>query len=202
MLDGLRNRSIIIGGAVSILAALVGWVVTSRGTRALRKLTATAEHVASTQDLTTQIDRRRADEVGRLSETFDRMLAALRQSQNQQHQLVEDAAHELRTPLTTLRANVELLERAPELDVPHLEDLVRSMGAELGELNHLFDELIELATGTHEAAPFERVDLNEPAERSAPCLCRPLRSGGRYHIRRVDRRRQRRVARTCRSPTC
>lgn len=166
VLDGLRNRSIIIGGAVSILAALVGWVVTSRGTRALRKLTATAEHVASTQDLTTQIDRRRADEVGRLSASFDRMLAALRQSQDQQHQLVEDAAHELRTPLTTLRANVELLERAPELDAPYLEDLVSSMGAELGELSHLFDELIELATGTPEAAPFERVDLNEPAERA------------------------------------
>lgn len=166
VLDGLRNRSIIIGGAVSILAALVGWAVTSRGTRALRKLTATAEHVATTQDLTTQNNRRRADEVGRLSETFDRMIAALRQSQDQQHQLVEDAAHELRTPLTTLRANVELLERTSELDVPHLEDMVRSMSAELGELNHLFDELIELATGAHEGAPFERVDLNEPAERA------------------------------------
>lgn len=164
VLAGLRNRSILIGGAVSVMAALVGWAVTSRGTRALRNLTATAEHVADTQDLSAKINPRRADEVGRLSSSLDKMLGALRQSQNQQHQLLEDAAHELRTPLTTLQANAQLLERVPAVDDPLVEELVGSIRSELGELSNLFEELIELATGAHEIPPFEVVDLNDPAE--------------------------------------
>ena len=40
------------------------------------------------------------------------MLGALEASRDAQRQLVADASHELRTPLTSIRANVELLERA------------------------------------------------------------------------------------------
>ncbi len=50
------------------------------------------------------------DEVGRLGEAFDRMLAALARSKDEQRRLVEDAGHELRTPLTSLRTNLDALE--------------------------------------------------------------------------------------------
>ena len=43
------------------------------------------------------------------------MLGALESSRDAQRQLVADASHELRTPLTSIRANVELLERAREM---------------------------------------------------------------------------------------
>ena len=48
----------------------------------------------------------------RLAAAFNTMLGALEASRDAQRQLVADASHELRTPLTSIRANVEVLERA------------------------------------------------------------------------------------------
>ncbi len=166
-LEGLLRRIIVIGAALAVLSALAGWLVARSATRPLRKLTATAEHVSRTEDLSTPIDVERSDEVGRLATSFGSMLAALRRSRDQQQQLIQDAAHEVRTPLTTLRANIELLERAPDIGEPHRSELLQSLRDEFEALTTLFNEVVELATGERDEAPFESLDLDEPAERAA-----------------------------------
>lgn len=165
-LDGLRNRSLLIGAALAILAAAIGWVVTSRLTRPLRSLTVTAEHVARTQDLNTPIDVQRDDEVGSLATSFESMLAALRDSRDQQQQLIQDAGHELRTPITTLRANIELLELAPDLAEPHRSNLIRSLKSELNELTDLFNEILALSADARVDVPMDLLDLAEVADRA------------------------------------
>ena len=105
VLDGLRLRLGVIAVVVAVAAALLGWLLMRRTTRPLEDLTAATERVARTRDLT-PLDLDRTDEVGRLADSFDRMLGALALSRDQQQRLVQDAAHELRTPLTSLRANI------------------------------------------------------------------------------------------------
>jgi two-component system, OmpR family, sensor histidine kinase MprB len=73
----------------------------SRILRPIGDLTAAAEHVTQTRDLSARLRNGGADEVGRLSTAFDTMLGALSESVTAQRQLVADASHELRTPLTT-----------------------------------------------------------------------------------------------------
>ena len=166
-LAGLLTRILVIAAVLTAIAAAAGWFFALRTTRPLRKLTATAEHVSATQDLATPIEVDRTDEVGSLATSFGAMLNALRRSREQQHQLIQDAAHEVRTPLTTLRANIELLERAPDIGEPHRSDLLRSLRSELEALTTLFNEVIELATDERGEAPFDAHDLNEPADRAA-----------------------------------
>ena len=71
-----------------------------------------------------------------------------------------DASHELRTPLTSLRTNIELLQRAPDITpeqrAPVLDDIV----AELDELTALVTELVDLATDQHQAGNNEEIDLD------------------------------------------
>ena len=172
VLSSLRNRVVAIGLVMSALAAAVGFLVARQTTRPLRRLAATASTVADTHDLTTPIEVDRTDEVGALARSFKEMLDALAASREQQHRLVHDAGHELRTPLTSLRANVALLERADRLDPEDRAEVLASVKAELGELNELFSELIELATDNQHADPFVRLELGAVADRAVDRLRR------------------------------
>lgn len=147
VLSRLRWRLAGIGVLLATIAALLGWMLMRRTTRPLEELTAATERVATSADLTpldTISDR--TDEVSRLTTSFNQMLAALTLSREQQRRLVQDAAHELRTPLTSLRTNIELLQRAPDLPPDEHTALMDGLTIEVTELSALFGELIHLAT--------------------------------------------------------
>ena len=116
ILEELRRRLLVLAIGGAAVAALLGWWLARRLTRPLEELTEVAERVARDEDLNATVPTGGDDEVGRLARSFDTMLGALATSKEQQRRLVQDASHELRTPLTSLRTNVELLARAPDLD--------------------------------------------------------------------------------------
>ena len=159
LLDVLRTRTLATAGAVAVLAGLAGWVFAQRTTRPLRALTDTVDEVADTRDFTTPVPPSGRDEVGRLADGFNRMLVALQRSQQQQRQLVQDAAHELRTPLTSVTANVDWLLRAPDADPATRSETLAGVRREIGELNNVMAEIIELATDSHQPPPTAPVDL-------------------------------------------
>lgn len=165
VLSRLRWRLAAIGVTLAAVAALLGWVLMRRTTRPLEDVTAAAERVASSSDLTPLRGLEgtdRNDEVGRLAASFDQMLAALALSRAQQRRLVQDAAHELRTPLTSLRTNVELLQRAPNLPPDEHTALMNGLASEVTELGDLFGELIQLATDpTVEPNAHVHLDVSE-----------------------------------------
>ena len=183
VLDGLRMRLALIAIVVAVAAALLGWLLMRRTTRPLEDLTAATERVARTRDLT-PLDLDRSDEVGRLADSFDRMLGALALSRDQQQRLVQDAAHELRTPLTSLRANIEFLDRARNLPDDELDSVLGGLNEELVELSALFDELIQLASETDDTSTARDVDLAEVVEEAVDRFRR--RTAGGHSVDRVD----------------
>src|SRR5262249_30876556 len=84
------------------LAAGAGFLVARATLRPLRELSATAERVRATQDLSERIEAEGTDELATLAHTFNAMLGSLEEAQQRQRQLVQDPSHELRTPLTSL----------------------------------------------------------------------------------------------------
>ncbi len=164
LLGDLRSELLLVGVIMSGLAALLGWGIAQTTTRPLRKLTRTIETVTATEDLSTPVLLDRSDEIGRLSEEFDSLLKTLGSSRDQQQRLVQDAAHELRTPLTSVRANIDFLGMAPDLDEEERRTTLASIKAELGELSAVLAEVVELATESRGAASFEDIDLATVAE--------------------------------------
>ena len=160
VLTGLRGRLLVLGGLGVALAALVGWLVARRTVAPIEELTEAAEHVAETQDLASPIETTRTDELGSLANSFNTMLAALEESRSQQHRLVMDASHELRTPLTSLRTNIELLQRADDMDPAERGRLIDDVNLELVELSHLVSELVDLATDRHTEEPLSEFRLD------------------------------------------
>ncbi len=164
LVSGLRFRIVVVAGAVAVLAAGAGWIVAQRTTRPLRALTDAVDEVAQTRDFSVPVPTSGRDEVGRLARGFNRMLRALQLSQEQQRRLVQDAAHELRTPLTSMTANVEWLMRAPDVDPQTRSETLAGVRRELGELNDVMSEIIELATDSHEPPEPVPTDLASVAE--------------------------------------
>ena len=160
-LGRIENYLILIGGAGIAFAAALGLVVSRAALAPVRRLTATAETVTETGDLSQRIDVGGDDELARLAASFNAMLGALEDSTRAQRQLVADASHELRTPLTSLRTNIEVLASDRTLPPGERERLLKDVIEQLGEMTTLIAELIDLARGEqHVAAPEEvRLDL-------------------------------------------
>jgi two-component system, OmpR family, sensor histidine kinase MprB len=154
----VHNIAWLVIGA-SILAALIGLAVASRIARPIRELTVAAEQIANSGQLDVTLpSARAAGETGRLSTAFTSMVDALRTSKAQQTQLVNDASHELRTPLTSLRANIALLKRHPDLPADRQSGIVSDLSEELRELTDLVNELVSLAADETSHEPPETYD--------------------------------------------
>jgi two-component system, OmpR family, sensor histidine kinase MprB len=144
------------------LASGFGFAVSRAATRPLGRLTATAEQVTATGELHHRIEPEGDDEPGRLAASFNAMLAALEASRDAQRQLVADASHELRTPLTSIRANVELLERAGDLPPEERQSVLVSVRGQLEDLTILVGDLVDLARpGERSVEPPEDLRLDE-----------------------------------------
>jgi two-component system sensor histidine kinase MprB len=117
------------------------------------------EAVGNRVDLSRRVQVTGRDELARLATDFNRLLAALEQSRLLQAQLVADASHELRTPLTSLRTNIEVLQRAEELDPADREALRRDALAQVDELTKLVADVVELARGEAPEAVREEIEL-------------------------------------------
>jgi two-component system sensor histidine kinase MprB len=151
--------AVMLGGVA--LAGALGFVVSRAATRPLARLTGTAEQVTATGDLHHRIPAGADDEPGRLATAFNAMLAALESSRDAQRQLVADASHELRTPLTAIRANIELLERAPDLPAAERAAMLESARGQLEDLTVLVGDLVDLARpGERSVEPPEDLRLD------------------------------------------
>ncbi|RLK62026.1 HAMP domain-containing sensor histidine kinase [Actinokineospora cianjurensis] len=153
----------IVGLVGVALAAIAGWLVARTALRPVDALTAAAEEVARTQDLSAGITVRGTDEIARLGSAINAMLAALGTSRDAQRRLAQDAGHELRTPLTSLRTNVELLIHAAEhtrdLPADDRARLLADLRSQTEELTTLIGELVDLSTGDRSPEVEEPLDL-------------------------------------------
>lgn len=164
------RRSFVVGGPLLvILVTAVTWYFVGR---ALAPVEAMRSEVA---DITaTELHRRvpepaTEDEIGRLADTMNAMLARLEESQARQQQFVADASHELRSPLANIRAQLEVDLARPEDAQPLATE--QSVLEEAVRLQRLADDLLLLARGDA-GAPMraEPVDLDDVVFREAERL--------------------------------
>lgn len=178
VLSDVQRRTALFVLVVSSLAAAVGWLLASTVAAPLRRLTRAASEVEQSGDLNVALPEPGKDEVGRLGSAFGSMLGALQRSRGEQQRLVQDAGHELRTPLTSLRTNLAVLRRHPDMAPDMQERILEDLDSEVGELTELVNELVAVASGELADQPPQDLRLAEVARRVAA---------------RVGRRRERSV---------
>jgi two-component system sensor histidine kinase MprB len=100
------------------------------------------------------------------------MLASLAESRRRQQRLVEDAGHELRTPLTSLRTNLDVLRRHPDLDVETRAQVLDDLDRDTTELAGLVEEVVAVAADRHDDGPPQTVMLGPLVERVGARMAR------------------------------
>lgn len=167
-----RVRRRVIGLAAGSIAAAgaLAWAFAGVAVRPLERLRAAAGDVAEHRDLSLRVPAAQgAAEVDAVAERFNAMLARLEEAARTTETALEasrrfaaDAGHELRTPLTSIRANLEVLQRNPDLPVPERTRVLDDVDREQARLLGLLGSLQLLARGDAAAAvPHEGVDLAE-----------------------------------------
>ncbi|OWQ84410.1 two-component sensor histidine kinase [Roseateles aquatilis] len=111
------------------------------------------------------------DEIGRLVDTLNDMLARLERAFEAQRRFTADASHELRSPLSRLRAELEITLRRPRDGVEYVGAL-QSCLDEVERLTMLVEELLTLARldsgqESGQQAPVALVQLVEEVVRRA-----------------------------------
>jgi two-component system sensor histidine kinase MprB len=158
VLTDLRSRTVLTGVIVALLSAILGWVIAASMTSRLRKLSSAAEHVAITGQFDVDTPSSGRDETARLARSFKEMLEALSRSKEQQKRLVQDAGHELRTPLTSMRTNLDVMRRHPNMDAVMREQIMIDLERDAGDMAALVEEVVAIAAERHSN------ELPEPIE--------------------------------------
>lgn len=139
LLAGLAGFGLAVALAGSCLVA-------GTALRPIARMIDAAGSIARSRDLSKRINTPRYhDEIGRLARTFNRMLASIEGASAAQQRFVSDASHELRAPLTAIQANLELLQRHPEVTEADRREALAEAERESARLTRLVADLLALA---------------------------------------------------------
>ena len=146
----------LIGGPIALLlASLGGYLLAGAALRPIEAMRRRAAEISSSS-----LDERlpvppARDEVARLGETLNAMLARLVDGLARERRFVTEASHELRTPLASLRTELELALRQPRTTA-ELEEAIRSAAAESDRLARIAEDLLVLARSEQGRLPLRR----------------------------------------------
>jgi len=136
------NRSLLLGGSLAIVIALVLTFVLSRRLSSPIGVLAKAARRLGGGDLSQRVQLKGKGEVGVLAQAFDSMATDLEHAEQLRRNLVADVAHELRTPLSNIQGYLEAIR--DRVMKPNATT-IRSLNEETALLSRLIDELQELS---------------------------------------------------------
>jgi heavy metal sensor kinase len=133
-------------GVVGILlAAGSGWWLARRALQPVARMTEQAGMIGAGDGFTERIQvPKAADELRRLAQTLNGMLARLEHAVTQQRRFVADVSHELRTPLTVMRSEIDV-SLAPGTLSQDARDVLESTREEAERMTGIVENLLTLA---------------------------------------------------------
>ena len=161
--QALDRFRLILKGTLPLLvvfASLAGYWLSGRALTPVNEIIQTARGVG-VRNLSSRLAVPPAnDELRRLSETLNDMLARIEASVQRITQFTADASHDLRTPVALIRTSAELALRRSRTEEEYREALSRIL-ATSEETTHLIENLLTLARADAGAAElhFGDVDL-------------------------------------------
>jgi len=153
-LDHLRHELLIFLPLALLAASLGGYALAAGALRPVEDLRRRAAAVTPGEPSKLPVPPA-GDEVSRLAETLNDMLARLQAAVEHERRFVADASHELRTPLALLRTELDLALRRPRSH-EELEGALRSAAEETQRLSRLADDLLLIARADQGPLPIRR----------------------------------------------
>ncbi|MDA1367813.1 sensor histidine kinase [Glycomyces algeriensis] len=164
-LSALLSQAALSLAVVTVLAAVLGWLVAGRVLRPIRAISSAARRL-SAENLTERVPvTAPADELSGLAGTVNGMLDRIQRGVEERDRILEsqrlftaNAAHELRTPLTTARTAIDVtLDGDPDRD--ELRAMANDVRDAVEHLQRILDGLLLLARSQAGLSAREPTDL-------------------------------------------
>jgi heavy metal sensor kinase len=148
--------------ALLLVSALGGYILSRRALKPVDQITAAARSITVSNLAERLPVPQTADELQRLSEMHNAMLARLETAVNELKRFTSDASHELRSPLSFIRTVAEVAARNPKPD-PASRRAFEEIIEECGKAGRLLEDMLTLARADAGSAQFafEPVDLTQ-----------------------------------------
>jgi len=159
---GLFQRDLpLIAVAMLLLASGVGYWLSRRALAPVDAITKAARDITGT-NLNRRVQQlQTGDELQRLSDTLNEMLARIEAAFVRVSQFTADASHELRTPVSLIRTEAEIALRKSR-DEAEYQDALSHILAEAERTSALIEQLLSLARADagREQLDFQQFDLH------------------------------------------
>lgn len=160
-LEQLRTYAFGALGLLFVGSLFVGWFVAGLVLRPVGRITGVAREIEAT-DLSRRIELDGPDdELKRLADTFDGMLARIDEAFESQREFIHEASHELRNPLAVIRTNIDVALADPDADTEDLRSVGEVVGRSAERMSTLVDDLLLYARHGTRRIRSEEVDIAE-----------------------------------------
>jgi len=150
MLRTAHDRMLVVLVILLLVVVFVAHVLIRRQLRPLRWLQEGVARLGE-GDLDVEVQRRTDDELGALTEAFNRMVERVRAMVRARDQLLLDVSHELRSPLTRMKVALALCPQ---------DEHQRRLSSNVAEMEAMVSELLELERLRHRRGlHIEQADL-------------------------------------------
>ncbi|MDQ6934363.1 MAG: ATP-binding protein [Actinomycetota bacterium] len=174
-LASLRAELFVGAPLTLLLTSIAGYLLAGAALRPVESMRRRAANITA-QDPGQRLPvPPRRDELSRLGQTLNDMLARVEESVDRERSFLADASHELRTPLAALRTELELALRRPR-SAEDLRMAVESAAEETERLSRLADDLLLIARADQGKLPVRMaaIDLGELMARVMRGISWPL----------------------------
>ena len=151
-----QRMAIVLAGTLTstlLIALVTALFAARRVTQPLTELTRAAEDVGRGARLESTVPVRSRDEIGTLTDAFNRMATDLKRAERELvdaakfsfvGELAAGVAHEVRTPLGVLRSSAQLLERSLEVKDDESRELLQLLQEEVDRIERVVSALLTL----------------------------------------------------------
>jgi heavy metal sensor kinase len=141
--------------AALVVSGILGWFIARRSLKPVDDIARSARSITAS-NLQLRLPRsQNNDEIGRLIDTLNEMIARLEQSFAQVRQFTSDASHELKTPLAILMGELDVALKRP-MSVAEYQATLTSCLEEVERLTSVVQGLLELSRAETGQVTIER----------------------------------------------
>lgn len=151
-----RQTLLMVALLTLLISALIAWLLSRQLIKPIQSLRRSS-HELALGNYATRIEVQHNDELGLLSQDFNKLAASLQQHEKSRQQWIMDIAHELRTPLAVLRGEIEAIQDGiSQADT----DSIQSLHQETLHLQRLVDDLYTLSMSDDGSLSYRKTTLN------------------------------------------
>lgn len=157
-LASLRFVLLLIAPLAVVVSAFGGYWLAGRALSPIDEVTRMARAIEANRLGQRLPGPHSPDEVGRLVDTFNQMIARLETSFEAMQRFTADASHELRGPLTTMQGAIDVVLAKPR-DSQEYREVLTGVRQDVGRLRSITEDLLVLASADADRVKLEKAPV-------------------------------------------